>query len=336
MVQSDLTTGRIFDIQGFSVHDGPGCRTLIFFKGCSLQCAWCSNPEGISFFPEPLYRPSRCTFDGLCQDACPYQAISAATRDEGNQLAFNRELCEKCSTYDCMKACLSGALNLGGYSVSVEELYARINRDRQYWGEGGGITLTGGEPLAQPEFAGAFLKRCYEAYIHTAIETCGNVPWENYQLAIPYIDWIFFDLKSLNESKFHRFTGSPTHQSHCPPVHLPTCPPAHRSSFSRILDNARRLAGEFSGRMIFRMPVVPGFNDDAENIGETARFIQSTGRSEINILPLHHLGREKYTLVGRNYYTTDFKIPGDEELREISNRFESFGIRCYTGSETPF
>jgi glycyl-radical enzyme activating protein len=323
MVRTKLTTGHIFDIQGFSVHDGPGCRTLIFFKGCSLECAWCSNPEGISFHPEPLYRASKCTFDGLCVNACSHAAISVSENGQSDHLVFNRKICAACSDYDCVKACCSGALNTGGYKMSVEDLYLRIDRDRQYWGERGGITLTGGEPFAQPEFAHDLLVRCYDAYIHTAVETCGNVPWNNYKNALPYIDWIFFDLKTLDDTRSNYLSGSAVRQAAGSPVAL-------------ILENARRIAREFSGRLIFRLPVIPGFNDDAENIDQTARFIQSTGRHEINILPLHHLGREKYSLLGKKYYTNDFKIPSKDELHKIAQQFALHGITCYTGSETPF
>ena len=331
MVQTRLTRGYIFDIQGFSVHDGPGCRTLVFFKGCSLECPWCSNPEGISFFPEPLYRNSKCTFDGLCLNTCPHKAISISKNGESDQLTFNREICAKCNAYDCAKACCSGALNIGGYEISVEDLYAKVIRDRQYWDAAGGITLTGGEPFTQPEFACDMLKRCYDAYIHTAVETCGNVPWTNYEKSLPFIDWIFFDLKTLDES--------PGHLSICPPVPMSADKSGHplsKSPVPHILYNARRLASEFSGRLIFRLPVIPGFNDDAENIDRTARFIHSTGRNEINILPLHHLGREKYSLIGKKYYTTDFIIPMKDELQMIADQFSSLGIKCYIGSETPF
>jgi pyruvate formate lyase activating enzyme len=331
MVQTKLTRGHIFDIQGFSVHDGPGCRTLIFFKGCSLECAWCSNPEGISFLPEPLWRESKCTFDGLCLQACPHGAITISKNGNANRLTFNRSVCAKCTTHDCAKACCSGALNIGGYEISAEDLFARISRDRQYWGASGGITLTGGEPFAQPDFACNFLKRCHDAYIHTAAETCGNVPWENYEKALPYLDWIFFDLKTMNESGSCQITRPPVHLPTCPLVHLPASPP-----LSLILCNARRLAREFPGRLIFRMPLVPRFNDDEQNIRETARFIHATGRDEINILPLHHLGREKYNLLGKQYYTHDFIIPTRDNLQIISDQFRSEGIRCYTGSDTPF
>jgi len=331
MVQTKLASGHIFDIQGFSVHDGPGCRTLVFFKGCSLECAWCSNPEGRSFLPEPLYRESKCTFDGLCIKSCPHKAISVLKIGDCDQLIFDRGICDTCTTFDCAEACCSGALNIGGYDISAEDLYLRILRDRPYWGEGGGITLTGGEPLAQPEFASNLLKRCYDGYIHTAIETCGNVPWENYEMALPFIDWIFFDLKTLNEDQFIKFTSPVAGITNDKPAR-----PVMASSFSRIVENAGRIAKEFPGRLIFRLPVIPGFNDDVANITETAQFILSTGRNEINILPLHHLGREKYNLLGKKYGAWDFKIPGNPELQKIKDQFESQGIACYNGSETPF
>lgn len=315
MVQPELTKGTVFDIQGFSVHDGPGCRTLVFFKGCTLECPWCSNPEGIAPFPEPLYRRSRCTFDGLCLRACPHNAIRTASDAAGGHLVFNRRICSECRTYDCADACLAGALSIGGFETTAGEVFAKISRDRTYWGPGGGITLTGGEPFMQPEFALQLLKLCYDAYIHTAIETCGNVPWKNYERSLPYIDWIFFDLKTLTRLPAYPFTGS---------------------QITLILNNARRLADEFRGRLIWRIPVVPGFNDDPENIRETAQFIRSTGRTEVNILPLHHLGREKYSLAGREYLAGDHQVPGKQRLEEISLHFESHGISCYNGSDTPF
>jgi len=347
MVQQELIKGTIFDIQGFSVHDGPGCRTLIFFKGCSLECEWCSNPEGISHFPEPLYRDTKCISDGLCIAACPHAAITISEENAGNRLIFNRRMCAKCHTHACVKACCSGALNIGGYEISTEDLYVRISRDRSYWGPHGGITLTGGEPFVQPAFALEFLKRCYDGYIHTAVETCGNVPWKNYEEALPYIDWVFFDLKTLNESAIDHVTSSPASQipnfqtSKLPnsPASQPVKINSSRSGVSpvpRILENASHLSSAFNGRLIFRLPLIPGFNDDPENICETARFILSTGRKEINILPLHHMGREKYNLVGKNYYTSDFQIPGKDELQKIASCFTSQGITCYIGSETPF
>ncbi len=315
MDQSKLNGGYIFDIQGFSVHDGPGCRTLIFLKGCPLRCLWCSNPEGIRPFPEPLYKETKCLFDLYCLQACPHKAITLIGDKDTPRLQFDREKCSRCVTYDCVGACLTGALAKGGYYITTEDLYDRIKRDRQYWGEKGGITLTGGEPFAQPEFASALLKRCYDAFIHTAVETCGDIPWKNIEPALPWLEWIFFDLKHIDAASHKELTSSTN---------------------SLILENARQLAGKFEGRLVFRLPLVPGLNDSDENIRATAGFILSTGRNELNILPVHHLGREKYQLAGIVYKLPGFEMTPREKLVEIQNRFASLGITCYLGSETPF
>lgn len=315
MDSKELTGGFIFDIQGFSVHDGPGCRTLIFLKGCPLRCRWCSNPEGIRPFPEPLYKESKCQFDLFCMEACGHDAITLTGSKTNPGLSFDRDRCSRCETYDCAKACLTGALAIGGYHITVTDLYARIKRDRQYWGEKGGITLTGGEPFAQPGFTSAILKKSFEAFIHTAVETCGDVPWTSIEPSLPYLEWIFFDLKHLNDSAHLKLTSSSNRQ---------------------ILENARQLSSQFEGRLVFRMPLVPGLNDSEDNIRETAAFIISCGKDELNILPVHHLGREKYLLAGHSYSLQDAEMTGREKLAEVRDRFSSLGIRCYLGSETPF
>ncbi len=302
MDQPELKAGYIFDIQGFSVHDGPGCRTLIFMKGCTLDCAWCSNPEGIHPFPEPLWRKSRCTFDRLCVDVCPYNAIRFS-RDE---LRFDRQLCQSCSTHDCAAVCMSGALSIAGQFISTNELMQIVRRDRQYWGTGGGITLTGGEPFLQADFAKDLLEKCYTAYIHTAAETCGNYPWNNIEDSLPFLDWIFFDLKQVTNIT------------------------------DMILSNALRLSKEFQGRLIFRLPLIPGMTDDKENLCNIRDFVLQTGRKELNILPGHHLGREKHLMLGNIYYTRDFSIVSPDTLVTVQNFFQNAGITCYTGSQTPF
>lgn len=311
MAADELIQGTLFDIQGFSVHDGPGCRTLIFLKGCSLKCQWCSNPEGISPNPEPLYKVEKCNADKLCMNECPHGAIT----DVGNCLEFDRMTCRTCTTFECVDACCTGALKQGGYNITVDQLYNIISRDRQYWGERGGITITGGEPFAQPDFSHELLRRCYEAYIHTAAETCGNVPWKNISLSTPWLDWIFFDLKHMDAEIHKRITGSDNHL---------------------ILANAMKLGNEFSGKLMFRMPLIPGINDHSNHIREMSEFILAAGREEINILPVHHLGREKYKLIQRSYYTDDFRSPSAMELRNVQEMFNSYGVTCHIGSQTPF
>jgi len=304
-------TGILFDIQGFSVHDGPGCRTLIFLKGCPLSCRWCSNPEGKSRSPEPLYRRQKCTMDLLCLDACLHHAINV----ESDGLSIDRKKCYTCTTFDCMSACCSGAIQQGGYVISVSELYRVIQRDRQYWGSRGGITLTGGEPFFQPEFATAVLKQCHDAFVHTAAETCGDIPQSWLKPSLPYLDWLFFDLKQMDATLHKEWTGHSNHQ---------------------ILENAKWLAQSFHGRMVYRMTVIPGYNDQPEHSLKLARFISSTQRCEINLLPLHHLGREKYALTSRSYYTDSLTTPSLDSLLNMKKIIEKEGVTCYIGSETPF
>lgn len=304
-------TGTLFDIQGFSVHDGPGCRTLIFLKGCPLSCRWCSNPEGRNRFTEPLYRRRKCTLDMLCAHACSHQAIV----ELNGELTIDRIQCNSCTTFECAVACCTGALQQGGFEMTVDELYRVIQRDRQYWGSRGGITLTGGEPFFQPDFASAILERCHNAYVHTAAETCGEIPPSWLVPSLPYLDWLFFDLKQMDPVLHGEWTGRSNRQ---------------------ILENARWLAGSFTGRMVFRMTVVPGFNDKPQHAHQLAGFITSTGRKEINLLPLHHLGHEKYALTGQNFYTGTFDTPTAESMNRIGEILEENGVTCYIGSETPF
>ena len=311
MVRPKLTDGYLFDIQGFSVHDGPGCRTLIFLKGCSLHCSWCSNPEGINSFPEPLYKSSKCLYDLLCIESCRQMAITA----NADSLSFDRNICKNCTDYECETACCSGALKIAGYRIREDELMKKIQRDRQYWGTSGGITLTGGEPFLQPLFVSRLLLRCFESYIHTAVETCGNVPWKNIESSLEHLDWIFYDLKQIDPVKHRSWTGTGN---------------------ELILANARKLAEIYHGRLVFRLPLVTGFNDDDDHIQQLAEFIVSIRKNEINLLPVHHLGREKYSLLGSEYYTDNFIPVPKENLTHIQSIFREHDIYCYIGSETPF
>jgi pyruvate formate lyase activating enzyme len=304
-------TGYVFDIQGLSVHDGPGCRTLIFLNGCTLSCFWCSNPEGMSLKPSLMWFPSRCMGCGNCLKLCPENAI----RFEIGKPLINRQICQSCDSHECLQECYSGAIRLIGKEMSVTEIFSLIQRDRNYWGNQGGMTLTGGEPLLQIDFAEAILQRCHDAYIHTAIETCGNIPWSSFQRVIPYLDWIFFDLKHFDGSEHQKATNSDN---------------------NRILENARLLSEHFTGRLIFRLPLVPGFNDSEENIASLIQFLKKIGRTEINILPLHHLGREKYQSLGKEYLGVQYATPNIQDMRKIEFVLTEAGISCYIGGETPF
>lgn len=242
---------------------------------------------------------------------CPEGAIQRV----GGEIYISRELCMTCENSHCISVCYTDGLKLSGKEITVLKLLDIIRRDRQFWGSEGGITLTGGEPLLQIDFAGEILRRSHESYIHTAIETCGNIPYENFQRVIPYLDWIFYDLKHFDPEKHKEGT--------------------HAGNFL-ILDNAKRLATEFPGRLIFRMPLIPQFNDSEENINSMISFLREVGRNEINILPLHHLGREKYNSLNRVYEGLKCPVPVAENLQMVKKRFTEAGISCYLGGETPF
>lgn len=305
--------GTIFDIQGLSIHDGPGCRTAIFLKGCSLRCSWCSNPEGIEGYIEPLYYAHKCIYDGNCVTACTFDAIQIISKE---QLIIDRSKCQNCHDQPCIEVCLTGALQRSAKSYTLEEVFKIIRRDRHFWGRGGGITLSGGEPLYQFEFTYQLLKKAHGSYIHTAIETCGQASWSQYEKVLPYLDWIFFDLKQMNPVLHKQETQ-------------------HDNAL--ILENARKIAEHFKGRLVFRTPIIPGYNDSDEHINQLAEFINQSGRKEINLLPLHLLGREKYRILGYSDIPISIKeVPTQERMEEIGEMFKNLGITAYIGSETDF
>jgi len=280
-------------------------------KGCTLNCKWCANPEGIHPFPIPLYTASECLKDGDCAIACPNNSIQL--RDQ--KWSINYTQCATCINQECVTACPTDALKINGYYETVDSLYAKIQRDRNFWGSNGGVTFSGGEPLLQLKFISAILKKCFDANIHTAIETCGQIPLSHFETAIPYLDWIFFDLKHLDSSVHRLVTG-------------------HHNQL--ILGNAKYLAAAFDGRLIFRIPFIPYFNDDSAHLKELAELMLSFGRKEINLLPLHHWGREKYKKLQKTYSAGYDPIPTNQQLKKAQSVFTSYGIKCYIGNDTPF
>ncbi len=307
------TKGLIFDIQGYSVHDGPGCRTLIFLKGCPLECKWCSNPEGISPLPQLMYYQDRCIGNFDCVKACRSQAVCI---DQEREVAvIDRTICRGCVDLECMDVCDHNALLVSGYYMTIEELMKTIQRDRQYWGAGGGVTLSGGDPMLQYNFTRSVLQRCHDSYIHTAMETSGHAPWAHFEGILDYLDWIFFDIKHM-DPKMHRMATGVLNNT--------------------ILDNAKKIAQLENIRMMFRMVMVPGFNDSFENVKATAEFIKGVGQGEINILPLHHLGSSKYKLLGLTYNFDLRTTPTRESMEWAREIFAEHSIECYIGNDTPF
>ena len=271
----------VFDIQRFSIHDGPGIRTLIFFKGCSLQCDWCSNPEGIDHVGEIRQNTLKCTGCENCLSACPHGAISAGPQS----ILIDREKCKRCGA--CVEHCQSKALSWWGQEYTVEELYKIVRRDMPFYSSSsGGVTLGGGDPLLQNEQAVALLKMCKENGINTAIETAGNYPWEYLENAVPYCDTIHMDIKGWRSETCQRCTGV---------------------SNERTLENLRRLdawitANEHKPELIVRLPLIPGYNCTLQDAEALAGFLQKLKSiSLIEILPFHNLGGSKYKQIGKGY-----------------------------------
>jgi pyruvate formate lyase activating enzyme len=310
-----LESGLIFDIQGYSVHDGPGCRTLVFLSGCPLRCAWCANPEGQLLRPRLMVRQAKCAHTHYrCVSACPHHA---ARLDSGNIYpAFDRAMCDRCGTLDCVQSCLHEALIVAGRFYNVDDLMRILGRDQGYWGDRGGVTFGGGEPLVQAEFLLAVLRRCRSAYIHTAIETCAHVDRDVLMQALEWADWLFADIKHMDSAEHSRGTGAGN---------------------ELILDNIRAVASAgWDGRLIIRVPLVPGFNDAAENLLAIAEFVAGLSLREVNLLPFHRLGASKYEQLGLAYAFAEVAAPTAESVHAARGIFEAAGLQCYVGSDTPF
>jgi len=306
--------GLIFDIQGYSVHDGPGCRTLVFLSGCPLECSWCSNPEGKQLKRQMMFRRTKCLPKNYhCRKACPHSAIQAG--DNGTPV-FDRAICDKCETFECADACMKEAVKIAGREISVDDLMRVLKRDQSYWGEDGGVTFTGGEPLLQKEFLISALKKCRDNYMHTAIETCACVHPETLLEIQKLTDFMFIDIKHMDPSKHKEGTGAGN---------------------ELILKNITAAASaKREGRLVIRVPVIPGFNDSEENLEATAGFMKKNGLDEINILSFHRMGASKYEQMGKAYKCAALQPPSAEAMAGLARIFEPFGIKCHIDSQTPF
>ncbi len=301
-----MSDGIIFDLKKYSINDGPGIRTTVFLKGCPLRCQWCHNPEGQSFLPELMVRASRCLEDcSECLASCEPGALSKV----GGIPVVDREKCSACGS--CAEACPTQALEMVGRRASASELIAEIEKDRIFYDESsGGVTFSGGEPLAQPEFLAEVLAMCRKKELHTTVDTCGHVPPEAFAGVADLVDLFLFDLKVIDEARHREFTGR---------------------SNRLIRQNLHYLAGQ-GKKIIIRLPLVPGVNDDAENISRTAEFLRSlSGVSEISLLPYHRLGKEKYKGLQKASLGERFAPPSAETLKKIRAELESQGFKVHLG-----
>lgn len=270
--------GLIFDIRRYTLHDGPGVRTTVFFKGCPLNCLWCCNPESQVAQPELMWIRERCLGCDLCLTACSQDALEVSA-DGGK--AVDRERCDRCGR--CAEHCPGEALNLIGRRVTVDEVLAEVTKDALYFeGSGGGLTLSGGEPLAQSEFAAELLWRYKheEKGENTVVETCGFVEWPAIEMLAAEVDLFLYDLKHMDPAEHLRLTGRDNRL---------------------ILENARRLA-QAGHPLVIRLPLIAGINDSRKNLEATAEFALSlAGVRRIDLLGYHRLGEPKYRRLERHY-----------------------------------
>lgn len=282
--------GMIFNIQRFSIHDGGGIRTLVFMKGCLLKCSWCCNPESQSFSEDLLFVQTNCIGCGRCVEVCPHNNIDPVT------FMIDRENCKVCGL--CADACYSNAKKIVGRLIKRQDLLKEIEKDRLiYINSGGGVTMSGGEPTAQPDFVREFLKDCKNLNIHTAIETCGYGEWENIKGIFDYLDQVFFDLKCMNSERHRELTGVYN---------------------ELILNNAKNIAA-LGKDITFRIPLIPGCTDSEENVREIAKFVSKLGNNvRIEVLPYHRLGEDKFRWMDKEYKLSGTELQ-PEDIKEKMN-----------------
>jgi pyruvate formate lyase activating enzyme len=269
-----MPVGSVFDIKRFALHDGPGIRTTVFLKGCPMRCLWCHNPESQRREADLLMRADRCVGCGACVSACPEEAV----RIEAGVAVTNRGRCVGCGA--CVPACPVGAREVLGRTRTVDEVLAEIEKDVLFYDEsGGGVTLSGGEPLAQPEFTLALLQACRERGIHTAVDTCGVAPAEVVERVAETADLFLYDVKTLDPARHVELTGV---------------------DVTPVLENLRRLV-ERGCRVWARVPLIPGINDAPDELSRVGEWIASLhGVEAMQILPYHRAGLEKLERLGRS------------------------------------
>ncbi len=298
-------SGHVFDIKKYAIHDGPGIRTTVFFKGCSLKCRWCHNPESWNRHPEPGFRKSRCAKCGQCVEVCKEQAISLGENGPVTDAAE----CTVCG--ECVGICPNSAREIIGQEMTVDQVINEIKKDIIFYDQsGGGATFSGGEPLMQPEFLLALLGKCQDEGIHTVVDTTCHAKLEILQEVAQHTDLFLCDLKHMDGAVHKDFT---------------------RVDNDLILYNIRWLL-DAGKRIVIRIPIVPGFNDDRANIEMTAEFVKSLGTvDKIDVLPYNRGGREKSARLTTEFDLMEADVPDDEKMAMIVETIESYGFEVKIG-----
>ena len=284
-------TAPITNISRASLHDGPGVRTVVYFKGCTLRCKWCHNPETWSVSPQVLYAQSKCIHCGRCVSLCPKHHLIS-----GNEMQYLRNGCTVCGR--CAEACPTLALQICGEEKTVDELLSQIRKDTHHYdASGGGVTFSGGECLLYPDFLAALARRCKETGISTAVESAFCVPWENVEAVLPYIDLFFADLKIPSPEKHRAYTGQDNRL---------------------IVDNIRALS-DCHNNITLRIPIIPTVNDSDDDIEGFAQIINTfgTGIRDVELLRYNHLAESKYHLIGKTYEKYADRSHNDTEMEHL-------------------
>jgi pyruvate formate lyase activating enzyme len=300
-----MESGLVFNVQKYSLHDGPGIRTAVFLKGCPLCCSWCHNPESRSPRPELVVLETRCAACGECRRACPFGQAAAGNGPQPTHLAD----CTLCG--ECVDACPTGARQIIGERKTVAEVMATVLQDRVFYEDsGGGVTFSGGEPLTQPAFLKALLEACRGEGLRTAVDTCGFACTDVLLEIARRTDLFLFDVKLMDDAKHRHYTGV---------------------SNGPILENLRALA-KAHANIWLRVPVIPGVNDSDENLQATAEFATTLANiRQVNLLPYHRIGLLKFRRLGQPYSMESVEPPSGERMERAAGLFRSFGLTAKVG-----
>jgi len=294
-----VTTGTVFNIQRYSIHDGPGIRTTVFLKGCPLNCWWCQNPESQLSGQEMVFWEDRCIGCEACFLNCP----SAAIQMENKKPVTDKNGCNLCG--ECSRICPTNAREMIGKKITAEEIIKEVEKDLVFYKEsGGGVTFSGGEPLGQSEFLEILLIYCQKKKIHTAVDTSGYISWEILSKISSKVNLFLYDLKIMDNKRHKKYTGI---------------------SNELILENLKKLSSVHNNIFV-RFPVIPGINDDYQNIKEMGEFLSSLKIAQVNLLPYHYIGVDKYRRLGRTYKLATTQPPLKEKLSEVSAILKKFNL----------
>ncbi len=297
-----MTKGLIFNIQKFSIHDGPGIRTTIFLKGCPLRCKWCANPESQSANVQILWDQKKCVHCLQCVKSCMYQAISCR---EG-EIHIDEELCQGC--LNCVSTCLQSALSNEGETKEIEEIVRIALQDKDFYEEsGGGITISGGEGMSQPDFLKELVKELKKHNLHLAIETTGYIPKETFHELAPLFDLLLFDVKHYDTNR--HFEGTGVHNE-------------------QIINNLK-WAFHQGLEILPRIPVIPSFNNSIQDAAGLASLLTEIGLKKVQLLPFHQFGERKYEMMHKEYAYKNVKALQKEDLTEYQNEFTKKGLDCF-------